>query len=167
VSGIGYATVQSPLGDLLVACTSGGLVRIGLPVEDPADVLDGLARTVSPEVVESPRRVAAVRRELDEYFEGRLREFTQRIDWAGARGFRLRALQAMSRLPYGRTVTYKELAGRAGNPLAARAAGHACATNPIAIVVPCHRVIGSDGGLHGFTGGLHHKELLLRLEGAL
>jgi methylated-DNA-[protein]-cysteine S-methyltransferase len=166
VSEIGYETVASPIGDLLVACTPRGLVRIGLPSEDPDTVLAELARTVSREIAESPRRVARARRELEQYFAGQRREFTIPLDWAGATGFRLRALEAMSRLPYGETVTYGELAARAGNPRAARAAGHACATNPIPIVVPCHRVIGSDGTLHGYTGGLRYKEFLLRLEGA-
>jgi methylated-DNA-[protein]-cysteine S-methyltransferase len=166
MSGIAYAVLDSPIGDLLVASTRQGLVRIGLPAEDPGAVLDELASRLSLELAESPRRVAAPRRELDEYFAGTRRRFTLPLDWAEARGFRRRALEAMSRLPFGETVTYKELATRAGNPRAARAAGHACATNPIPIVVPCHRVIGSDGSLHGYTGGLQVKEFLLELEGA-
>ena len=140
-----------------------GLVRIGLPAEDPDAVLEELDDNVS----EAPARVAAAASELDEYFAGRRREFTLPLDWARAQGFRLRVLEAMSRLPYGETVTYAELAARAGNPRAPRAAGHACATNPIPIVVPCHRVVGSDGSLRGYTGGLHYKEFLLRLEGAI
>ena len=160
---IAYAAVSSPIGDLLVACSPRGLLRIGLPAEDPDAVLGELEGEAS----EAPNRVAAASRELDEYFAGRRREFTLPLDWSNARGFRLRVLEAMSRLPYGETVTYTELAARAGNARAPRAAGRACATNPIPIVVPCHRVVGSDGSLRGYTGGLHYKEFLLRLEGVL
>ena len=160
---VSYATVESPIGPLLVAASPSGIVRIGLPSETPGQVL----ASVGPEPVRSSKDLASVRRQLDEYFAGTRREFTLPLDLSPASGFRRAALDAMSRLPYGETVTYAELAARAGNPRAARAAGHACATNPIPIIVPCHRVIGSDGSLRGYTGGLHHKEFLLRLEGAL
>jgi methylated-DNA-[protein]-cysteine S-methyltransferase len=157
-----YAEVDSPLGTLLVAATERGLIRIGLPSEEPGDVLAELGERVS----ESPERLDPIRGELEEYFAGRRRAFTMPLDWSLASGFRLSVLEAMSALPYGEVVTYSELAARAGNPRAARAAGHACATNPIPIVVPCHRVVRRDGGLGGYTGGLHIKEFLLRLEGA-
>jgi AraC family transcriptional regulator, regulatory protein of adaptative response / DNA-3-methyladenine glycosylase II len=160
---VSYATVESPIGPLLVAASPSGIVRIGLPSETPGQVL----ASVGPEPVRSSKDLASVRRQLDEYFAGTRREFTLPLDLSPASGFRRAVLDAMSRLPYGETVTYTELAARAGNPRAARAAGHACATNPIPIIVPCHRVIGSDGSLRGYTGGLHHKEFLLRLEGAL
>lgn len=156
MSPVVWGRMDSPLGPLHVGVSELGLARLTLPSErpEPDELRDG------------DERLAGVRRQLDEYFAGERREFTIPLDWGVARGFRLRALEAMSRVPYGETVTYAELAGRAGNPRAARAAGHACATNPIPIVVPCHRIVGSDGGLHGYGGGLHLKEQLLRLEGA-
>lgn len=160
---LAWAALDSPLGRLLAAVGEDGLLRIGLPAEDPDDVLAELPR----DAVESPRRLAHVRRELDGYFAGRRSEFTLALDLSPARGFRLDVLRAMSQIPYGETVTYAQLAARAGRPRAPRAAGHACATNPIPIVVPCHRVVGSDGSLRGYTGGVHHKEFLLRLEGAM
>lgn len=157
MNGLIWGRVESPLGPLHVAVSEVGLARIAFPSEPPEyDQLD-----------DRDELVADVRRQLDEYFAGERREFTMPLDRGGAAGFRLRALEAMSRVPYGKTVTYAELAARAGNPRAARAAGHACATNPIPIVLPCHRIVGSDGGLHGYGGGLHLKEQLLRMEGAL
>jgi len=154
VNQLWWGRVESPVGPLHVAVSEAGLARIAFPREQHGRVaIDD--------------RVEAVRRQLGEYFAGERREFTLPLDWSVARGFRLRALEAMSRVPYGETATYAELAARAGNPRAARAAGHACATNPIPIVLPCHRIVGSDGGLHGYGGGLHVKEQLLRLERAL
>jgi methylated-DNA-[protein]-cysteine S-methyltransferase len=154
VNAVAWGRVESPLGQLHVAVSETGLVRIAFPSEHHGRVA-------------GDDRLEAVRRQLDEYFAGDRREFTVPLDLGSASGFRLRALEAMGRLPFGETVTYAELAARAGNPRAARAAGHACATNPIPIVLPCHRVLGSDGGLHGYGGGLHVKEQLLRLEGVL
>lgn len=154
MNGIAWGRVESPLGPLHVAVSEAGLARLVFPREPHGRLTAG-------------DRVENVRRQLEEYFAGERREFTLPLDLGSAGGFRLRALEALSRIPYGETVTYAELAGRAGNPRAARAAGHACATNPIPIVVPCHRVLGSDGGLHGYGGGLDVKEQLLRLEGAL
>ncbi len=150
-----WGPVESPLGPLQVGVSAHGLARLALPSEHPRHEEHGSGSRV----------VADVRRQLEEYFAGERREFAIRLDWSSAGGFRRRALEEMERIPYGQTITYRDLAARAGNPNAARAAGHACATNPIPIVLPCHRVIGSDGGLHGFTGGLHLKEQLLRLEG--
>jgi methylated-DNA-[protein]-cysteine S-methyltransferase len=158
---VAWASFDTPIGRLLAAAGERGVLRIGLPAEGPGAVVAAL-----PEgAVESPRRLAHVRRQLGEYFAGRRRAFTLELDLSGARGFRLDVLEAMSLVPYGTTVTYSELAARAGRPHAPRAAGHACATNPIPIVVPCHRVVGSDGSLRGYTGGLGYKRFLLRLEG--
>lgn len=151
-----WGRVESPLGPLHVGVSRAGLARITFPSEprEHGELGDDAV-------------VAAVQLQLEEYFAGERREFTMPLDWSGARGFRLRALEAMGRVPYGETVTYSELAARAGNPRAARAAGHACATNPIPIVLPCHRIVGRDDGLHGYAGGIRLKEQLLRLEGAL
>jgi methylated-DNA-[protein]-cysteine S-methyltransferase len=154
VSAVVWGLVESPFGPLHVAVSEAGLARLAFPSEQHGRVA-------------MDDRIDAVRRQLDEYFAGDRREFTLSLDWGSAGGFRRRALEAMSRVPYGETVTYAELAARAGNPRAARAAGHACATNPIPIVLPCHRILGSDGRLHGYGGGLHMKRQLLRLEGAL
>lgn len=157
MSELAWGRVESPLGPLHVGVSERGLARIALPSEPPEHAA----------LHDRDGRVTEVRRQLDEYFAGERREFTLPLDWSTAGGFRLRALEAMSRVPYGETLTYAELAARASNPRAARAAGHACATNPIPVVLPCHRIVGSDGGLHGYTGGIHLKEQLLRLEGVL
>jgi methylated-DNA-[protein]-cysteine S-methyltransferase len=154
---LAWGRVESPLGGPLhVGVSPVGLARIRLPSEQHEH-----------EELGDDEALVAVRRQLEEYFAGERRVFTMPLDLSAARGFRLRALEAMGRVPYGETVTYSELAARAGNPRAARAAGHTCATNPIPIVLPCHRILGRDGGLHGFTGGIHLKEQLLRLEGVL
>jgi methylated-DNA-[protein]-cysteine S-methyltransferase len=157
---IAYAAFASPLGRLVAAASREGLVQIVLPAEDPGRELARYGAVL----VESPRHLAHVRRQLEEYFEGKRREFTLALDLSDARGFRLRALRGLTEIPYGEVVTYTELAKRAGNPSAARAAGHACATNPISIVVPCHRVLRRDGGLGGYPGGLEVKARLLAHE---
>jgi methylated-DNA-[protein]-cysteine S-methyltransferase len=162
-----YATADTPVGPLLVATTPRGLVRAAYPRERPDDVLAELARDVSPRVLESPRELDPVRRELDEYFEGRRRGFDLAIDWRLSHGFRCEALKALVGVRYGATITYSELAQRAGSPRAHRAAGSACGSNPIPIVVPCHRVVRAGGGLGGYGGGVEVKEYLLELEGAL
>ena len=165
---VAYATVDSPLGRLLVAATPKGLVRLGFPTEDHEDVLDQLARRVSPRVLEAPARLDEVRRELDEYFEGRRTRFDVKLDWVlTGKGFRHDVLRNTAHIPYGRTSTYMEMATKAGNRKAYRAAGNALGSNPIPVVVPCHRVLATSGGLGGYGGGLDVKEGLLRLEGAL
>ncbi|HEX9375398.1 MAG TPA: methylated-DNA--[protein]-cysteine S-methyltransferase [Actinomycetota bacterium] len=164
---VGYAEVDSPFGPLLVATTRRGLVRLAYPNETPDDVLQELADEVSPRVLESRDMTAEVSRELQEYFEGDRRRFQVSIDWRLVRGFAERVLRATARIPFGRVTTYKEIAGRAGNDRASRAAGNALGSNPIPIVVPCHRVLHTGGGLGGYTGGLERKEFLLTLEGAL
>ena len=163
---VAYTTVDSPFGPLLLAATTRGVVRIGLPTQDGEVLLDDLAVRVSPRVLEAPERLDRARRELDLYFEGRLRDFNLPLDWRLSRDFRRRALRAVAGIPYGRTRTYTQVAARAGNPRAVRAAGTACGSNPIPIVVPCHRVLRTGGGLGGYGGGLPMKEALLALEGA-
>ena len=164
---VAYATADTPLGPLLLATTSRGLVRVAFPGERPDDILAELSREVSPRVLESPARLDGVLRELDEYFERRRESFDVPLDWRLSHGFRNRALKALAGIPYGRTITYSELAARAGNPRAQRAAGSACGANPIPIVVPCHRVVRTGGAIGNYGGGPEVKEFLLGLEGAL
>ena len=160
-----YAEVDSPFGPLLVASTRRGLVRLAYPDEPFADVLDRLALRVSPRIVEGP--LDRERRELDEYFEARRSRFDVPVDLSMTGGFGRRVLRATARIPYGDVSTYAQIAARAGNARASRAAGNALGANPLPIVVPCHRVVATGGGLGGYTGGLERKEFLLRLEGHL
>lgn len=164
---VAYATEGSPFGPLLLAATPKGLVKVGLPNQSPEQVLEQLAQSVSPRVLEAPARLDEARRELDLYFAGELREFGLPLDWQLTRGFRRKVLRATARIPYGRTMSYAEMAKKAGNERAQRAAGSALGSNPIPIVVPCHRVLRSGGALGGYGGGLPMKEALLNLEGAL
>jgi methylated-DNA-[protein]-cysteine S-methyltransferase len=161
---IAYATADSPFGALLLAKTPRGLVRIGLPNEDADALLADIAGRISPRVLESPAGLDEERRELDDYFAGRRRYFELPIDWQLSHGFHLRARKEIAAIPYGETRTYTDLAREAGNELAVRAAGSACARNPIPLVVPCHRVLRSDGSLGGYAGGLPMKEFLLAME---
>ena len=164
---VAYATVDSPIGSLVVACTPKGVVRLGFPSEDANDVLQELSVRLSPRVLEAPAKLDRVRRELDEYFEGRRKRFTVKLDWTlSGQGFRHEILKNTAAIPYGRTSTYMEMATKAGNRKAYRAAGNALGSNPIPVIVPCHRVLATSGGLGGYGGGLPVKELLLRLEGA-
>lgn len=164
---VAYATVDSPFGPLLLASTPRGLVRVSLPSYDPGEALAELAARISPRILEAPARLDDVRRQLDLYFEGRLTEFDLPLDWRLTSGFRAKVQHAIARIPYGETRTYTEMARSAGNERAVRAAGTACGSNPIPIVVPCHRVLRSGGGLGGYGGGLPMKEALLKLEGYL
>jgi methylated-DNA-[protein]-cysteine S-methyltransferase len=165
---VAYATVDSPLGRLVVAATPRGLVRLAYAEsQSDAGVLEELARKVSPRVLEAPARLDAARRELDEYFEGRRTEFDLPLDWELTRGFTSRVLQATARIAFGSTSTYADVATQAGSPRAVRAAGNALGANPLPVVVPCHRVLRTGGGIGGYTGGLERKEYLLRLEGVL
>ena len=161
---VAYATADSPFGTLLLAKTPQGLVRIGLPNEDPDELLADLAGRISPRVLEAPAGLDEERRELEDYFAGRRRAFELPIDWQLSHGFLLRARQGIVAIPYGETRTYTDLARDAGNERAVRAAGSACSRNPIPLVVPCHRVLRSDGSLGGYAGGLGMKERLLDLE---
>ena len=161
---VGWAEAEAPFGTVVVAGTAAGLVTLSF--EDVDATLERLATRLSPRVLAAPEWTDAVRRQLDEYFAGDRTEFDLRIDWALSRGFRLDALRALTRVGYGEVVTYGELARSAGRPRAARAVGSAMATNPIPIVVPCHRVVPAAGGLGGYGGGVDAKRFLLSLEGA-
>ena len=163
---VAYATADSPFGTLLLAKTPHGLVRLGLPGEDVEAMLVDLAGRISPRVLEDHARLDEERRELDDYFAGRRHAFELPIDWQLSGGFLLRARQGIAAIPYGETRTYTDLARTAGNERAVRAAGSACSRNPIPLVVPCHRVLRSDGSLGGYAGGLEMKERLLELEQA-
>jgi methylated-DNA-[protein]-cysteine S-methyltransferase len=164
---VAYAIVDSPVGALVAAVTPQGLVRLAYEdFEGGVDeVLDSLAVKLSPRILEAPARLDAVRRELDEYFAGRRETFDVPIDWTLYSDFGRRVLQATAAIPFGHTATYGQMAAQAGNAKASRAAGRALGANAIPIVVPCHRVIGTSGKLTGYTGGMHRKEALLRLEG--
>lgn len=164
---VAYTRADSPFGPLLLATTERGLVRVGLPNQDPDELLVDLAARVSPRVLEAPAALDEVRRELDLYFAGKLDRFDLRLDWRLSSGFRQRVLRAIDRIPYGQTRTYTEMARRAGNERAVRAAGTACGSNPIPLVVPCHRVLRTGGALGGYGGGLPMKQALLELEGVL
>jgi methylated-DNA-[protein]-cysteine S-methyltransferase len=154
------------MGRMLVAATHRGLVSLGLPNHDPDELLAELAGRVSPRIMETPGRLEAVRRQLDEYFEGRRKRFDVRLDRQLIHGFHASVLRETARIPYGEVSTYREMATRAGSPLASRAAGNALANNPIPIIIPCHRVLATGGGLGGYGGGLDMKERLLTMEGA-
>jgi methylated-DNA-[protein]-cysteine S-methyltransferase len=164
---VAYTTTDSPFGRILLASTRRGLVSVGLPNQDEESFLSRLAEQISPRVLESPARLDEVRRHLERYFEGDLHEFDLPLDWQLSHGFRRKVLRQTARIPFGQTRSYKEMAERAGSPRAVRAAGSALGSNPIPIVVPCHRVLRTGGGLGGYGGGLELKQELLRLEGAL
>jgi methylated-DNA-[protein]-cysteine S-methyltransferase len=165
---VAYARVDSPLGPLLAATTEQGLVRLSyLSFRDEDATLQALAADVSPRVLEAPARLDGVRRELDEYFESRRSTFDLAIDWSPMGDFQRRILKATAAIPFGQHASYGQVAERAGNPRAFRAAGTALGRNPIPIVIPCHRVWAAGGKLGGYTGGLERKRALLELEGAL
>jgi methylated-DNA-[protein]-cysteine S-methyltransferase len=164
---VAYGFADSPFGRLLVAVTPRGLVRLAYP-DRPVDAeLEELSREVSPRILESPRATDEVRRELAAYFEGTRHGFDLMVDLTPLHGFRRKVLQVTARIPFGAVATYREVAERAGSPRGMRAAGNALGSNPVPIVVPCHRVVRTGGGLGGYTGGIHRKERLLRLEGVL
>ena len=164
---VAYTTADSPYGPLLLASTPKGLVRVGLPNQDYDKLLEELARKVSPRVLEAAAPLDEARRELDRYFAGERERFELPLDWSLTGGFQLKVQRQINRIPYGQTRTYTEMARRAGNERAVRAAGTACGRNPLPVVVPCHRVLRSSGGLGGYGGGLPMKEGLLALEGIL
>ena len=165
---VAYTSVDSPLGPLVVAATPQGLVRVSYTeFRGEDEVLEELARRVSPRVLEAPARLDGVRRELDEYFEGRRQRFDVPIDWSHLVGFTREVLRATAAISFGEVSTYAGVAKAAGSPRAVRAAGNALGANPMPVVVPCHRVLRTGGALGGYTGGIERKEFLLRLEGRL
>ncbi|MDQ2934239.1 MAG: methylated-DNA--[protein]-cysteine S-methyltransferase [Chloroflexota bacterium] len=162
---VAHGMYDSPLGALTVMVTPRGLVRLSYPGEGIAAQLEELTDRVSPRILEAPERTDSVRRQLDEYFEGDRRTFEVPIDWRLVSGFAGNVLRATARIPFGSVSSYREVAAQAGSPNAYRAAGNALGSNPIPIVVPCHRVLHAGGGLGGYTGGIARKQFLLRLEG--
>lgn len=164
---VAYGEMDSPLGRLTVMVTRRGLVRLSYPGEGSAEQMDEMAARISPRILEAPERTDRVRRQLDEYFAGRRRRFELPIDWRLVRGFAADVLRATARIPFGSVSSYRQIAADAGSPNAYRAAGNALGSNPVPVVVPCHRVLHAGGGLGGYTGGLDRKRFLLRLEGVL
>ncbi len=169
---VAYAIEDTPVGPLLLAATRTGLARVAYldaqELQSESEILVQLSHQLSPRVVELPERLDPVRRELDEFFAGRRHEFGLALDWSLTKpGFTRAVLRATARIPFGETVSYKGVAGRAGNERAFRAAGTALGSNPLPIVVPCHRVLHTGGGLGGYTGGLRIKRRLLAIEGVL
>jgi methylated-DNA-[protein]-cysteine S-methyltransferase len=162
---VAYELTDSPIGELLVAATTRGVCRISFDPEGTE--LDWLARAYGARVLRSPRPVERARRQLDEYFEQKRREFDLSVDLAAVPEFQRLVLEELQRVPYGATNTYGGLAARIGKPRAARAVGGALNRNPVPIVVPCHRIVGASGSLVGYAGGLARKEQLLALEGTL
>jgi methylated-DNA-[protein]-cysteine S-methyltransferase len=161
---VAYDVVDSPIGPLLVAATDAGLCRVSFSTDEAAE---RLARDFGPRVLRAGRPLDATRRQLAEYFEGRRHDFDVPVDLRAAAPFHREVLTELARVPWGETTTYGALAAKVGRPRAARAIGLAMNRNPVAIVLPCHRVLGANGSLTGYAGGLHVKEALLRLEGAI
>ncbi|WGW12101.1 methylated-DNA--[protein]-cysteine S-methyltransferase [Saxibacter everestensis] len=163
---VAYTTIDSPVGELLLAATERGLVRVAYAREDHAAVLAKLADKVSPRILRAPRRLETVVRQFDEYFSGRRKSFDLDVDLQLASGFRREVLAHLNDIDYGHTASYAVVAALAGNPGAVRAVGTACGKNPVPVVVPCHRVVRSDGSEGGYVGGPVAKHTLLTLEAA-
>ncbi|ASO22899.1 methylated-DNA-[protein]-cysteine S-methyltransferase [Actinoalloteichus hoggarensis] len=161
-----YRTVDTPVGVLLLAATRHGLARVAYASEDHDHVLEILAERISPRILHVPDRLEEVIRQLEEYFEGNRRRFDVPLDLSLSKGFRQTVLRTLPAIDYGRTASYAEVAVAAGSPKAVRAVGTACATNPLPVVVPCHRVVRSDGSTGGYVGGAEAKHTLLDLETA-
>lgn len=163
---IAYRTVDSPVGTLLLAATEAGLVRVAFGIEDHDQVLISLAQQISPRILLAPGRLDPVVRQLSEYFAGQRKSFELPLDFRLSSGFRRQVLAHLPEIGYGHTESYAQVAAATGNPRAVRAVGSACATNPIPVVVPCHRVVRSDGTSGGYRGGPEAKKSLLALEAA-
>jgi methylated-DNA-[protein]-cysteine S-methyltransferase len=163
---IGYRIIDSPVGPLLIAATELGLIRIAYASEGHDSVLQKLVDKISPRILLAPARLDTAARQLDEYFAGVRREFDLPLDWRLSPGFRGTVLHHLPEIAYGHTASYAAVAKLAGNPRAVRAVGSACATNPLPVVVPCHRVIRSDGAMGAYLGGVEAKRILLTLEAA-
>ncbi|MDI3330884.1 MAG: methylated-DNA--[protein]-cysteine S-methyltransferase [Micrococcus sp.] len=161
---VAYRIVDSPVGRLLLAATERGLVRVAFEREGFDGVLSGLAEKIGPRVLHAPWKLDGIVAELDEYFAGRRREFGVPLDFALSHGFRLSVQRRLPDIRYGRTMSYRQVAELLDRPAAVRAVGTACATNPLPVVVPCHRVLRSDGTLGGYLGGVEAKATLLDLE---
>ncbi|MBV9356410.1 MAG: methylated-DNA--[protein]-cysteine S-methyltransferase [Chloroflexi bacterium] len=159
-----YRTLDSPVGTLLLAATERGLVRVAYASEGHDQVLHDLSEKVSPRILHSSNRLDDVARELDEYFAGSRERFDLTLDWRLSSGFRGTVLRYLPRIDYGHTASYGAIARLVGRPKAVRAVGSACATNPLPIVVPCHRIVRSDGSPSGYLGGVAAKRTLLSLE---
>ena len=163
---VAYRTLATPVGTLLLAATDRGLLRVAYDREDHEAVLELLAGTVSPRILHAPGRLDAASRQLEEYFAGRRTAFELPLDLRLSKGFRRAVLAHLPYIAYGRTESYADVAAAAGSPRAVRAVGTACATNPLPVVVPCHRVVRSDGSAGGYVGGPEAKHALLTLETA-
>jgi methylated-DNA-[protein]-cysteine S-methyltransferase len=163
---LAYTTVPSPVGALLLVASADGLVRVAFEREGHAAVLAALAEAVSPRVLRSDERLAAAAGQLEEYFSGRRRSFDLALDLRLVSGFRLDVVRHLREIGYGRTESYAAVAAATGRPAAVRAVGSACGRNPLPVVVPCHRVVRSDGAAGGYLGGPEAKQLLLSLERA-
>lgn len=161
---VAYRTVDSPVGELLLASTDRGLVRVAFTGDGREEVLHSLAKRISPRVLHAPKRLDEVARELDEYFAGDRKRFDVTLDFQLSNGFRRAVLDALRDIRYGTTESYARVAEAAHNPKAVRAVGTACATNPLPIVVPCHRVVRSDGSVGQYAGGPAAKRALLAME---
>ncbi len=163
---VAYRTIDSPVGPLLLAATGSGLVRVAYQREGFDAVLTSLASALGPRVLLAPQRLEPAARQLEEYFAGTRTRFDLPLDHALSAGFRQQVHCYLPRIAYGATQSYGEVAAALGNPRAVRAVGSACATNPLPVIVPCHRVLRSDGGLGGYLGGTAAKTTLLELEHA-
>ncbi len=163
---VAYRTLDTTLGTLLLAATEQGLVRVAYATEDHDKVLTTIAKRISPRILHAPRRLDATARQMDDYLAGRRRSFDLPLDWSLSAGFRRTVLSYLPDIAYGHTASYTAVAAMAGSPRAVRAVGTACATNPLPVVVPCHRVIRADGSFGGYLGGPAAKRALLELEAA-
>jgi len=163
---VAYTVVDSPLGRLLLAATPRGLVRVAYASEEHDQVLDTLAQRLSPRILRAPQRLDVVARELEEYFAKHRQVFDVPLDLSLSHGFRQLVQQHLPEIGYGQTRSYRQVAELVGNPNAVRAVGTACATNPLPVVIPCHRVLRADGSLGGYIGGAAAKATLLNLEAA-
>jgi methylated-DNA-[protein]-cysteine S-methyltransferase len=161
---IAYRTIDTPVGSLLLAATRKGLVRVAFHSQGHDVVLEQLATTVSPRILRAPKRLDPVAREMDEYFARRRTSFDVPLEYVLSTGFRRVVLEHLPQIAYGHTESYAEVARTVGNPRAVRAVGSACATNPMPVVIPCHRVLRADGSLGGYVGGPEAKAALLDLE---
>jgi methylated-DNA-[protein]-cysteine S-methyltransferase len=164
---VAYAEIDSPIGELIVFVTPRGLLRVKYADEPIEGVLADVAARVSPRILRATSRTDEARRQLEGYFGLRRRSFNLPIDWSLVHGFATGVLRQTARIPFGNVRTYGQVAAQVGSPRAARATGNALGSNPIPIVVPCHRVLHADGGLGGYSGGLDRKRYLLALEGSL